>query len=121
MTDLKPGKCAIIETSLGEIICELFPQHAPKTVENFVGLATGTKEFIDPKTRKPAKRPFYDGLIFHRVIPDFMIRAAAHSGPAPVAPVISSKMNSPRAWDLMSRASWPWPMPVRARTAASSS
>jgi cyclophilin family peptidyl-prolyl cis-trans isomerase len=52
MPDLRPGKYAIFETSLGEITCELFPQHAPQTVENFVGLATGTKEFTDPKTRQ---------------------------------------------------------------------
>ena len=80
MTDLKPGKYAIFETSQGEITCELFPQHAPQTVENFVGLATGTKEFIDPKTRKPARRPFYDGLIFHRVIPGFMIQGGCPLG-----------------------------------------
>ena len=121
MTDLRPGKCAIFATSLGEITCELFPQHAPQTVENFVGLATGTKEFIDPKTRKPARRPFYDGLIFHRVIPEFMIQGGCPLGTGRAAPVISSKMNSPRAWGLKSRASWPWLMPVRVRTAASSS
>ena len=80
MPDLKPGKYAIIETSLGEITCELFPQHAPKTVENFVGLATGTKEFTDPKTRQSARRPFYDGLIFHRVIPEFMIQGGCPLG-----------------------------------------
>jgi len=80
MTDPKPGKYAIFETSLGEITCELFPQHAPQTVENFVGLATGTKEFTDPKTRKPAQRPFYDGLIFHRVIPEFMIQGGCPLG-----------------------------------------
>ena len=86
MTDLKPGKYAIFATSLGEITCELFPQHAPETVENFVGLATGTKEFTDPKTRKPAKRPFFDGLIFHRVIPEFMIQ-----GGCPLGTVIPAK------------------------------
>ena len=80
MTDLKPGKYAIFATSLGEITCELFPQHAPETVGNFVGLATGTKEFIDPKTRKPVKRPFYDGLTFHRVIPEFMIQGGCPLG-----------------------------------------
>jgi len=52
----------------------LFAAEAPKTVENFVGLAEGTKEFLDPKTRQKTRRPFYDGLIFHRVIPDFMIQ-----------------------------------------------
>ena len=67
-------KYATLETTLGNIKIELFPAKAPKTVENFVGLANGTKEFVDPKTGKTAKRPFYDGLIFHRVIPNFMIQ-----------------------------------------------
>jgi len=80
MSDLKSGKYAIFETSLGEITCELFPQHAPETVKNFVGLATGTKEFTDPKTRQPSRRPFYDGLIFHRVIPQFMIQGGCPLG-----------------------------------------
>jgi len=80
MPDLKPGKYVIFETSQGEITCELFPQHAPETVENFVGLATGSKEFKDPKTRQPARRPFYDGLIFHRVIPEFMIQGGCPLG-----------------------------------------
>jgi peptidyl-prolyl cis-trans isomerase A (cyclophilin A) len=80
MPDLKPGKYAVFETSLGEITCELFPQHAPQTVENFVGLATGTKEFTDPKTRQRVRRPFYDGLVFHRVIPEFMIQGGCPLG-----------------------------------------
>jgi peptidyl-prolyl cis-trans isomerase A (cyclophilin A) len=68
------GTYAVIETELGTIVCKLFPEKAPKTVANFVGLAEGTKEFTDPKTGKKAKRPFYDGIVFHRVIPDFMIQ-----------------------------------------------
>jgi len=80
MPDLKPGKYAIFETSLGEITCELFPQHAPETVANFVGLAAGTKEFTDPKTRQRVRRPFYEGLIFHRIIPDFMIQGGCPLG-----------------------------------------
>jgi peptidyl-prolyl cis-trans isomerase A (cyclophilin A) len=80
MTDLRPGKYAIFETTQGEITCELFPQRAPETVANFVGLATGTKEFTDPKTPKPAQRPFYDGLVFHRVIPGFMIQGGCPLG-----------------------------------------
>jgi peptidyl-prolyl cis-trans isomerase A (cyclophilin A) len=80
MSDLKPGKYVVFETSQGEITCELFPQHAPETVANFVGLATGTKEFKDPKTRQPARRPFYDELIFHRVIPEFMIQGGCPLG-----------------------------------------
>ncbi|MGA8186126.1 MAG: peptidylprolyl isomerase [Terriglobia bacterium] len=71
---LQPGLHAIIETSAGTMTCRLYPEHAPKTVENFVGLAQGTKEFADPKTGATVKRPFYDGLIFHRVMPNFMIQ-----------------------------------------------
>ena len=80
MSDLKPGVYAVFDTSMGEITCLLFPDKAPKTVENFVGLAQGTKEFRDPKTRQNAKRPFYDGLIFHRVIPQFMIQGGCPLG-----------------------------------------
>jgi peptidyl-prolyl cis-trans isomerase A (cyclophilin A) len=80
MSDLKPGLYAVLETTLGEITCQLFPNEAPKTVENFVGLAQGTKEFIDPQTRKPTRRPFYDGLLFHRVIPNFMIQGGCPLG-----------------------------------------
>jgi peptidyl-prolyl cis-trans isomerase A (cyclophilin A) len=65
---------AIIETNMGTIRCELFWDKAPETVANFVGLAQGTKEWTDPNTREKVKRPFYDGLIFHRVIPGFMIQ-----------------------------------------------
>jgi peptidyl-prolyl cis-trans isomerase A (cyclophilin A) len=80
MSDLKPGTYAVFETSLGKITCKLFSDHTPKTVANFVGLATGIKEFTDPKTRQSAKRAFYDGLIFHRVIPDFMIQGGCPLG-----------------------------------------
>ncbi len=68
------GVYAVFETTLGKIVCRLFPDKAPKTVENLVGLAEGTKEFTDMKTNTLVKRRFYDGLIFHRVIPDFMIQ-----------------------------------------------
>jgi peptidyl-prolyl cis-trans isomerase A (cyclophilin A) len=65
---------AIIKTSMGAIKIKLFYENAPLTVANFVELAEGTKEFRDPKTEKTVKRKFYDGLIFHRVIPEFMIQ-----------------------------------------------
>jgi len=65
---------AVIETNKGTIKAKLFPDTAPKTVENFVALAKGTKEWTDPKTDKKVKKPLYDGLIFHRVIPNFMIQ-----------------------------------------------
>ena len=68
------------ETDKGEIVAELFEDDAPGTVANFVGLATGTKEFTDPKTGKKVQRPYYDGLAFHRVIPDFMIQGGCPVG-----------------------------------------
>ena len=71
---------AVIKTTLGEIHVELFVREAPKTVENFLGLAEGTKAFKDPKTGEMVKRPYYDGLIFHRVIPDFMIQGGCPLG-----------------------------------------
>jgi peptidyl-prolyl cis-trans isomerase A (cyclophilin A) len=75
-----PGTYAVLETSQGNIICRLFDKEAPKTVENFIGLAEGTKEFIDPRKGQKTKRPFFDGLIFHRVIPDFMIQGGCPLG-----------------------------------------
>ncbi len=65
---------ATLKTSMGTIVVRLFEDKAPKTVENFVGLATGTKEWTDPKTGQKVKRPLYNGTIFHRVIPNFMIQ-----------------------------------------------
>lgn len=70
----KPALEAVFETSEGTFTCALFPDKAPKTTENFVRLAKGAKQFKDPKTGQPAQQPFYDGLIFHRVIPNFMIQ-----------------------------------------------
>ncbi len=65
---------AIFETNRGTFKVKLFADKAPKTVENFVGLAEGTKEWSDPKTGKKTKSNFYDGLKFHRCIPNFMIQ-----------------------------------------------
>lgn len=66
---------AIFHTTAGDLTCELFPKQAPKTVENFIGLATGTKDWTNPNTRKKEHRvPLYNGTIFHRVIPNFMIQ-----------------------------------------------
>ncbi len=76
----------IMKTNQGDIHLELFEKSAPETVANFIGLAEGTKEFTDPRTGKKTKRPFYDGLIFHRVIKSFMIQGgdplgSGRSGP----------------------------------------
>jgi len=74
------GTYAIFETSMGNIVCRLFEKETPKTVENFIGLAEGTKEFKDPISGKKEKRPYYDGLVFHRVIPQFMIQGGCPLG-----------------------------------------
>jgi len=65
---------ATFKTSMGDIVVQLFDDKAPKTVANFVGLASGTKEWTDPKTGEKVKKPLYNGTIFHRVIPGFMIQ-----------------------------------------------
>ena len=66
---------AIIETNKGKLTCELYDKQAPITVANFIGLATGKRAWLDPKSSKwMQKKPLYDGLIFHRVIPGFMLQ-----------------------------------------------
>lgn len=65
---------ATFETDMGDIHCELYENEAPMTVANFVGLARGLKAFHNPNTNKDEQRPFFDGLVFHRVIPNFMIQ-----------------------------------------------
>lgn len=72
---------ATIHTTAGDMKCELFPDKAPKTVENFIGLATGTKDWKNPSTgQMEHNHPLYDGVIFHRVIPDFMIQGGDPTG-----------------------------------------
>jgi peptidyl-prolyl cis-trans isomerase A (cyclophilin A) len=65
---------AKLRTNRGTVVVRLFPDHAPKTVRNFVDLAEGTRQWTDPRTREKTDSPLYDGTIFHRVIPDFMIQ-----------------------------------------------
>jgi len=69
-----PTAIATIHTSLGDIKVNLFGNHAPVTVANFVGLATGTKEWTHPATGETTTTPLYDGVIFHRIIKDFMLQ-----------------------------------------------
>ncbi len=72
---------AIIKTNLGSMRIQLFPDKAPNTVANFVGLAEGTKDWTDPKTgTKATGKSFYEGVIFHRVIKDFMIQGGDRLG-----------------------------------------
>ena len=76
----KENPVYVIQTTLGDIEVELFQSETPKTVANFIALAEGTKEFEDSKTGKKVKRPYYNGLIFHRVIKNFMIQGGCPLG-----------------------------------------
>jgi peptidyl-prolyl cis-trans isomerase A (cyclophilin A) len=69
-----PGTFARFVTTEGDFTVRLFDQEAPQTVENFVGLAEGTKQWSDPRTNQKVQKPYYDGTIFHRVIDGFMIQ-----------------------------------------------
>lgn len=71
---------AVLQTSMGDITCKLYEKQTPKTVENFVGLARGTKEWMVPGGNVWQKKPLYDGTIFHRVIPEFMIQGGDPMG-----------------------------------------
>jgi peptidyl-prolyl cis-trans isomerase A (cyclophilin A) len=72
---------AVIDTTAGKLTCTLFPDKAPLGVANFIGLATGTKDWTSPIThQKKHGVPLYDGTIFHRVIPDFMIQGGDPTG-----------------------------------------
>ena len=72
--EAKQSLYATLKTSMGDIVLLLYADKAPKTVANFVDLATGAKQWTDPKTGEKVKRPLYNGTIFHRVIPGFMIQ-----------------------------------------------
>ena len=69
------GVFAQFQTTLGNFTVRLCDSEAPRTVENFISLAEGTKEWMDPRTNQKVKRPYYDGVIFHRVIDGFMIQS----------------------------------------------
>jgi peptidyl-prolyl cis-trans isomerase A (cyclophilin A) len=71
---------AKFKTTEGDFKVRLYDDKAPKTVANFAGLAEGTKEWIDPKSHQKVSRPFYDGLIFHRVIDNFMLQGGCPMG-----------------------------------------
>ena len=74
------GLYAILDTTTGRIVCELFASIAPVAVQNFVDLATGKKRWYDAAERAWCERPYYNGLTFHRVIPDFMIQGGDYMG-----------------------------------------
>ena len=76
----QPGTYAIFETSEGNITCRLFEKDAPKTVQNFIDLAEGKRDWKDQVSGKKGPGPLYSGTIFHRVIPGFMIQGGDPSG-----------------------------------------
>ncbi|MDI2132860.1 peptidylprolyl isomerase [Yinghuangia seranimata] len=71
---------ATLKTNHGDILVELFPNHAPKTVASFTGLADGSREWIDPKSGSKGEGPLYKDVIFHRVISGFMIQGGDPTG-----------------------------------------
>jgi len=76
----RPGTYAVFDTTEGRIVCRLFEKDAPKTVTNFIELAEGRREWTHPVSRKKSKDRLYDGTIFHRVIPEFMIQGGDPAG-----------------------------------------
>ncbi len=76
----QPGTYAVLDTSEGSVVCRLFEQEAPKTVQNFIDLAEGKREWTHPVTHAKSTDRLYDGTIFHRVIPNFMIQGGDPAG-----------------------------------------
>jgi peptidyl-prolyl cis-trans isomerase A (cyclophilin A) len=76
----QPGTYAVLNTTEGQIVCRLFEKEAPKTVANFTELAEGKREWTHPVSREKSSKKLYDGTIFHRVIPDFMIQGGDPAG-----------------------------------------
>lgn len=75
------GPTVVIDSSMGRMVCKLFDKIAPVASANFVGLAEGSKDWVDPKTQKKVHgQPFYNGITFHRVIPQFMIQGGDRMG-----------------------------------------
>ena len=75
------GPSVVMDTSMGRITCQFYEKQAPKAVANFIALAEGTKDWVDPTTQKKQHhKPYYDGTIFHRVIPEFMIQGGDPTG-----------------------------------------
>jgi peptidyl-prolyl cis-trans isomerase A (cyclophilin A) len=75
VTTVPNGPTVVMDTSMGRITCQFYQRQAPNAVANFIALATGTKDWTDPRTKKVQHhKPLYDGTVFHRVIPEFMIQ-----------------------------------------------
>ena len=74
------GSTVVMDTSMGRITCQFYQKQAPKAVANFIGLAEGTQEWTDPTTHQKHHKPYFNGTIFHRVIPGFMIQGGDPTG-----------------------------------------
>lgn len=94
------GLYAVIYTSMGNIVCRLYEAEAPKTVAVFRGLATGAKPWKDPKTGRMRRTPLYNGTIFHRVIPDFMIQGGDPKGDGTGGPGFEFANETPAGKDF---------------------
>lgn len=112
---------ATLKTNQGDIEIRLLPNHAPKTVKNFVELATGEREWTHPATGAKSKDRLYDGTVFHRVISGFMIQGGDPWATEPVVPGTSSVTSSTPTSPSPSRTCWRWPTRARAPMARSSS
>jgi peptidyl-prolyl cis-trans isomerase A (cyclophilin A) len=112
---------ATLSTTLGPVRVKLFPDHAPKTVGNFTGLADGSREWTDPRTGKKADGPLYPGTVFHRVISGFMVQGGDPLGTGTGGPGYRFQDEFHPSCASTARTCWPWPTPARAPTAASSS
>src|SRR2546429_8032339 len=116
----QPGTYAIFNTSEGTIVCRLFEKEAPKTVANFVDLAEGKREWTHPVSRKKSKDRLYDGTIFHRVIPNFMIQGGDPAGTGFGGPGYQFEDETKgRRTSSINQESSPWPMPAPTRMAHS--
>ena len=115
MSDLQ----ATLKTNRGDIVLNLFPNHAPKTVENFTGLAEGTKEYQDDAGRSGER--YYDGLGFHRVIDGFMIQGGCPLGSGTGGPGYTFADEIHPELGFTSPTCWPWRTQARPPTARSSS
>ena len=109
-------KFITLHTTKGDIVIELFPNHAPKTVANFVELAAGMREWVNPNTGTKTNQPLYDGTIFHRVIAGFMIQGGDPLGTGTGGPGYKLQMNSIQNLPLASLTYLQWQMPVQIQT-----
>ena len=111
---LAPGTYAIFQTSEGKIVCKLHEKDAPKTVANFIELAEGTREWTHPTNNKKSKDKLFNGTIFHRVIPKFMIQGGDPAGTGFGGPGYKFEDEQKvRHTASLSQANWRWQIPGR--------